>query len=157
MTVGPGSSQIGFENAFRRACEAGNALEVESELSNAMHHHYRLFERCWTVVEGRHPGATKEEMYTVHLGAVPTARAVAWVRQFDVHETVEFMEFADVYPGNYHTDIYGTLLWKPRATFHYPTTDKDKFGFTRVYDQQLAGQLVLDTVRHGFDELLALL
>jgi hypothetical protein len=144
-----------FDAAFQRMCAATTVDDVEDELSNLVHHLYRLGELCrWRFGP---PGKqlSPEDFGRVLLGSddLRAARAVMWVRADDTHNL--FMEvappaaLADVYP-DYYTAMYGTLVWQP-------LTKPDSAGRDKDYADTLKGRSVLGTTRRAFDALASLL
>ncbi|KIQ15349.1 hypothetical protein [Rhodococcus sp. MEB064] len=154
--TGSASAKAGFDKAFLGICNATTVTEAEVELSNAMHHHYRLFEWWRTQIANNSATAiTKRDMALVHMAPhAPTGVAIAWARTFDVHEMLFLSEMTGAY-GTYYTKMYGTLMWMPRSAFQ-GQAGPDDYGRDLLYDSELAGKLTLETLRLGFDQIHAL-
>ena len=143
-----------FDAAFHRMCSATTVGDLEDELSNALHHLYRLAELCKTRFgvdsQAFYHGSTAVLRRSQDLRA---ARAIAWARAFDTHETVVVASHSDIY-SNFYTEMYGSLVWKPLAQLPVQT---DKHDRHIDYQSELQGRPVLDSIRRAFDALAALL
>lgn len=137
-----------FDAAFQRMCEAESEDALMAELSNMLHHLFRLRELCRVRV----PGYFATEQSSSELRA---ARAASWARNLDTHKLFNTASMEDVYPG-YYTAIYGTLVWKPLADL---VEQVDSTGHHREIDYaaELEGKVILDTLRGAFDAMAALL
>ena len=69
-----------FDAAFRRLCEARDDDALMAELSNALHHLYRLRELCKRRLTPAGFYALEESS-----GDLREARAACWARGFDTH------------------------------------------------------------------------
>src|SRR5258708_31132808 len=88
-------------------CEATTEDALMAELSNALHHLYRLRELC----RHRLPDFGMTELSSAGLRA---SRGAGWVRNFDTHQLFEVAAQGDVY-SDFYTAVYGVLVWKPLA------------------------------------------
>jgi hypothetical protein len=149
-------AERGFRTAFRDMCRAANFDDAAVQLSNALHHLYRLSQAGGVRYGGAMPFYAK--LYTVPGGEV--AGAVLWARSFDTHEAIEtgkpVAEPGDRY-SDYYTNLYGVLVWKPRAQLPPPNPKYPAYGRDLLYDQHLDGKAVLDTTQVAFRALLDVL
>jgi hypothetical protein len=147
-----------FDAAFRRMCAATMVGDLEDELSNMLHHLYRLGELCrWRL--GQMPGkqlGKKEFGERLRCGSddLRAARAAMWVRNDDTHnlfvQVTAPAALADVFP-EYFTAMFGTLVWQPL------TKTDPAAGRHKDYADTLKGREVLGTTRRAFDALAGLL
>jgi len=135
-----------FDAAFQRMLEAETQDPLMAELSNMLHHLYRLRELCLN----RLPGFDVTERYSGDLRA---ARAASWVRNFDTHQLFATGTQEDVY-SDYYTAAYGVLVWKPLAGL---PVQVDKYQREADYSAQLEGKVILDSMRRAFDAMAVLL
>lgn len=133
-----------FDAAFQRMCEAQSDDMLMAELSNMLHHVYRLRELC----RHRLAGFDVTERSSDALRA---ARAASWVRNFDTHQLFAVGSQQDVY-SDYYTAMYGVLVWKPLADLPAQADSHDRH---EDYSERLAGNVVLDSLRHAFDAMSA--
>jgi hypothetical protein len=128
--------------------DASSIEDAEDELSNLLGQLYRLAE----LVKG---DRTKDAFYNA-LEATDETRAASaalWVRNFDTHEATVTAELRDMY-SNYYTDMWWTLAWRQRSAL---PERPGKYGQRpEHYTRYLAGLPVLDTSRHAFDTLAAM-
>jgi hypothetical protein len=137
-----------FHAAFRRLCEARDDDALMAELSNALHHLYRLRELCKRRL-------TPAGFYALEgsSGDLREARAACWARGFDTHRLYEAATVEGVYPSSYMAR-YGALVWKPLPDLPETTDD---FGRHLDYARFLDGRELLGTIRRGFDAMAGLL
>ena len=136
-----------FDAAFQRLCEAKDDDALMAELSNLLHHLFRLRELC----RGRlGPGFYGVETSSADLRE---ARAACWARNFDTHRLYAPAVTADVYPSVYMAR-YGALVWKPLSSLPETT---DGHGRHLDYADYLADRELLGTVRRGFEAMADLL
>jgi hypothetical protein len=133
-----------FDESFKRMCSAPYDTDLEDELSNLLHHLYRLAE--WA---RKQKGLAKVDFFRAALAQSPEARPALWVRTFDTHDALVTASTGDVY-SDYYTNMYGVLVWEPLQTLQ--ATDAT-FGRDNDYAVSLAGKPVLDTIRAAFDQL----
>jgi hypothetical protein len=136
-----------FDAAFQRLCEARDDDALMAELSNVLHHMFRLRELCRRRLG---PGFVAVETSTADLRE---ARAACWARNFDTHRLYAPATTADVY-SDFYTERYGVLVWKPLSAL--PATT-DRYGRDQDYAQHLAGHELLGTVHRGFAAMANLL
>lgn len=138
-----------FDASFQRMCEAETDDALMAELSNLLHHLYRLRELCGR----RLTGFDTMEKSTADLRA---ARAAAWVRNADTHHlcTPAAEPVQSVYSDFYTATCGGVQVWKPRSSV--PLAD-DEHGRSKDYKCVLEGEVVLDTLRRAFDAMAGLL
>jgi hypothetical protein len=136
-----------FDAAFERMCEAQTDDDRIAELSNLLHHLYRLRELC-----ARRIGASFDATppLTPQLRA---ARAASWVRNFDTHQLYAMGSLEDAYTDLY-TAAHGALVWKPLSLL--PATS-DKYGRHLDYSAELESKPVLDTLRGAFGAMAGML
>jgi hypothetical protein len=90
-------------------CGAEEVDLLHDELSNMLHHMYRLGELCaarW--------GLKNDSARFNAKVKVPGALGAMWVRRYDTHEIVSVSDPADVYTDR-DLDLYELLVWKPVA------------------------------------------
>jgi hypothetical protein len=142
-------------------CFAGTQAQLEEELSNTLHHLYRLSELCKRRLDECLGGVTKNELnrrYSELLEStndLRAARAAMWARSFDTHESVVVASPKDAY-SNYYTNMYGVLVWKPLEDLP-EQIDKHNLGRHIDYRDLLQGRPVLDTIRRAFDAMASTL
>jgi hypothetical protein len=129
-------------------CEATTEDALMAELSNLLHHLFRLRELC----KDRLTGFYVTERSTGDLRA---ARGAGWARNFDTHQLFAAGSQQSVY-SNYYTAMYGVLVWKPLSSLPISI---DQTGNNRHLDYaaELEGKTILDTLRHAFDAMANLL
>jgi hypothetical protein len=128
-------------------CEATTDDDLMAELSNLLHHLYRLRELCKGQLGSSFSTAEKS---TADLRA---AGAASWARNFDTHKLYDLGSLQGVY-SNFYTAIYGVLAWKPLSSL---PRSIDKNGRHLDYAAELEGKPVLDTLRRAFDAMAGLL
>jgi hypothetical protein len=145
-----------FEAAFQRMCAATTVDVLEDELSNLLHHLYRLGELCrWRLGPPGEQLGKKEfgERLRTSSDDLRVARAAMWVRNDDTHnlfvEVTAPAAMADLWPG-YWTNMWGVLAWQPLLKI-------DPAGRHKDYADTLEGRSVLGTTRGAFDAMAALL
>jgi hypothetical protein len=122
-----------FDAAFRRFCEADSFEGQEDELSNMLHHLFRLVE-----VRGGIERYEAERYLSGH------AAALVLMRHKDTHKLVQVTEPADVF-GDYFTNMFGRLVWNPPPEV---IADNRYLRYDAVF---LKGRTVLDTLRAAYD------
>jgi hypothetical protein len=127
-------------------CAAATQSDLEAELSNLLHHLYRLGELCKT-----HLGMDRFYESLVSSDDLRAARAAMWARTFDTHDIVAVASVGDVY-SEFYTEMYGVLVWKPLEALPEQT---DKYKRHLDYRYYLQNRPVLDTTRRAFDALAA--
>ena len=138
-----------FDAAFLRMSDACMVADLEDELSNLLHHLYRLGELCrWQLG----PAGTKlsPQEFGKALGAsddLRAARAAMWARRFDTHELI--VVAAVDHFSDFSTEI-DVLTWAPLAQ-----TDPD--GRHLDYAAVLEGRPVVTTIGRAFDAMAGLL
>ena len=137
-----------FDAAFQRMCEATDDDALMAELSNTLHHLYRLRELC-----RRRLGDAAFDSVETSTADLREARAACWARNFDTHQLYVLVTLEDVYPSVYMAR-YGTPVWVPLASL--PATT-DRSGRHVDYAQRLADHELLGTLRRDFAALSALL
>jgi hypothetical protein len=141
-----------FDAAFLRMCQAGDVDLLGDELSNMLHHMYRLIELCRRRWQLNSSGLDARV-----VNVVPGALGAAWIRSYDTHEIAEVSTIRDVYSG-FYTALNGVLVWKPVAAMRFVSKPTKGSAFTRYQDyRSLENKPVLDTMRRAFDGLAALL
>lgn len=134
-----------FDAAFLRFRQATDDDSWMAELSNMLHHLYRLRMLCI----GRLPGFEQQiEPSLKH------ERGASWARNADTHQLyrVASEKLAPVYSNTYGA-VYGELLW--RARVEIPLAP-DKHGRYLDYQTDLEGKAIPDTMRAAFDAMAAL-
>jgi hypothetical protein len=99
-----------FDAALLRMCQAGDVDLLRDELSNMLHHMYRLGELCarrWQL-KGDHAG------FNAKVAKVAGALGALWIRTFDTHEIASISTTGDVY-SDFYTELDGVAVWKPVA------------------------------------------
>lgn len=140
-----------FDAAFQRLCEAETDDALMAELSNLLHHLYRLRMLCINRLDKA--SFYMKEKSTADLRA---ARAAAWARNADTHQlyTLAAEPAQPVYSDFYTATYGGVLVWKPRSSV--PLAD-DQDGRSKDYKCVLEGEVVLDTLRRAFNAMACLL
>lgn len=144
-----------FDAAFLRMRQAGDTDLLRDELSNLLHHLYRLGElsaRRWQV-------RSRSAVFNARvLNVVPGALGAMWIRIFDTHEIASVSTMGD---GDRYSDFYAygsRLLWKPIAAMPFVNKPQEAVLIPRYNDyQNLEDRPVLDTMRRAFDGLATLL
>lgn len=136
----------GFEGAFGRMLQASSSAETEIELTNCLHHMYRLSELKKT------QGHFVNAIWVPKLLTVPGAAGAIWSRKFDTHQIFQISELSDQY-SDYFTQMFGVPRWLSSATFN---SDPDNLGRDADYETHLANRVVPDTLRRAYDGLLEL-
>jgi hypothetical protein len=143
-----------FDAAADRLRAATTQAEVEDELSNMLHHLYRLGELCrWRLAKPPAQQLSRKDFgeRLRRTDDLRAARAAMWVRAADTHDlvAVELATPPDTY-GDVYGDVYGAVDWKP-------VTQADPHGRRDDYAKVLEGRSVLDTTCRAFEALAALL
>src|SRR5258706_3900876 len=97
--------------------EGSDVDQLNDELSNMLHHIYRLGElrrRRWKASNQNFTNAD----FTARVQGVPGALGALWIRGYDTHEVATLSDLRDVYPGVY-TAIYGVLVWMPASAMPF--------------------------------------
>lgn len=142
-----------FDSAYFRMCLGTNAETLQDELSNALHHMYRLGElrkRQWET--NCNDGTTNH--FAARVKQVRGALGALWIRAYDTHQIATVSEL-DAQYSRVHTAMHGVLLWKPASALDCIVMPKDYDRYTD-YLAHLAQRPVLDTLRAAFDGLAAL-
>lgn len=135
-----------FDAAFLRFRQATDDDSWMAELSNMLHHLYRLRMLCID----RLPGFEQQiEPSLKH------ERGASWARNADTHQLfrVASDKLAPVYSNTYGA-VYGELLWRPRVEIPLAP---DKHGRYLDYETDLEGKAIPDTMRAAFDAMAALI
>ena len=142
-----------FNAAFSRMCQVGDVDLLRDELSNMLHHMYRLGElgaRTWGLKDDR-------TGFNARVKAVPGALGAMWIRTYDTHELFSVSTTGDVY-SDFYTEVYGVAVWEPISAMPFANKPSKAWGIERYDDyQNLENKPVLDTMRHAFDGLASLL
>ena len=142
-----------FDAAFLRMRQAGDVDLLRDELSNMLHHLYRLGELCarrWQL-KGNHAG------FNARVKVVPGALGAMWIRTYDTHEIASVSTMADLY-SDFYSDLYGVAVWKPVAAMPFVSKPSTGWVVARYNDYRgLENKAVLDTMRRAFDGLASLL
>jgi hypothetical protein len=144
-----------FDSAYFRMCLGTNAETLQDELSNALHHTYRLGElrkRQWEANGNGNGGSASP--FAARVKQVRGALGALWIRAYDTHQIAIVSELDTQYSG-VHTAMHGVLLWKPASALDCIVMPKDYDRYTD-YLAHLAQRPVLDTLRSAFDGLAAL-
>jgi hypothetical protein len=142
-----------FDAAYRRMVECSRPEELPDELSNMLHHVYRLSElrkRRWKAAS---QSFTKSE-FIARVGQVNGALGAIWIRAFDTHEIATVADIGSRYPDVY-TAIYGVLVWREPAAMPFLTMPTELARF-EDYRTHLSNRVVLVTLRKAFDGLSSL-
>jgi hypothetical protein len=138
-----------FDAAFQRFRAACADDSWMAELSNMLHHLYRLRELCKTRLVGF------EQQIEPQAPALKPERGATWARNYDTHRLFRLSSagLAPVYAKTYGA-VYGELLWRPRVQLPLAP---DHHGRYVDYESELEGKPIPDTLRRAFDSLAALL
>jgi hypothetical protein len=141
--------RFAFDAAFQRFREASVDDSWMAELSNMLHHLYRLRELCKTRLVGF------EQQIEPQASALKLERGATWARNCDTHKLFRLPAagLAPVYAETYGA-VYGELLWRPRIELPLAP---DRDGRYLDYESELEGKPIPDTLRRAFDSLAALL
>ena len=141
--------KFAFDAAFQRFREASVDDSWKAELSNMLHHLYRLRELCKTRL------ADFEQRIELQAPALKPERGATWAQNCDTHRLFRLPSpgLAPVYAETYGA-VYGELLWRPRIELPLAP---DRHGRYLDYESELEGKAIPDTLRRGFDALAALL
>ncbi|SRR6266568_3940735 len=143
-----------FEAAFRRECECTDPGGLQDEVSNMLHHTYRLGEllsRRWKALE---PHLTKAE-YGRRLMTVPGALGALWIRCYDTHQVASVTTLSSVY-SEVDTALYGVLTWQPLCVMTFINLPKGTYR-SDDYQAHLATKPVLDSLKAVFNGMADLL
>jgi len=129
-----------FTAAFRRHLGASTNEVGEDEISNMLHHLYRLWE------------------FGGHGDVVPSRRSKAqnqsWVllavRNSDTHALVSALESADIVP-DYVRERFDVLVWQDQSSFD--GIDQIRAKRRKLWDQLFAGKAAAESLRSVFDDL----
>jgi hypothetical protein len=138
-----------FEAAFARESAATDTGHLVDELSNMLHHVYRLGE-----LTQRRLGLDTASFNARIFADAPGVAGCLWIRCYDTHDIAVVAGAQDVF-SDYFTELNVVLVWQPLAAM--PFTKADEAGRSSDYEKHLAGKPVLDTIRKAFDGLVALL
>ena len=138
-----------FDGAFRRFRESRDDDSWMAELSNMLHHLYRLRELCKTRL------ADFEQRIEPQTPALKPERGATWARNCDTHRLFRLpsAQLEPVYAETYGA-VYGELVWRPRIELPLAP---DNHGRYLDYESELEGTAIPDTLRRGFDAMAALL
>ena len=143
-----------FDAALLRMCQAGDVDLLRDELSNMLHHMYRLGELCarrWGL-KGDHMGFNAKV-----LKAVPGALGAMWMTTYDTHDLFSVSTTGDVY-SNFYTNLYGVAVWEPISGMPFVNKPSKAWGVERYDDyKNLEDRPILDTTRRAFDGMASLL
>lgn len=142
-----------FDAAFQRMCEVTDRDELRDELSNLLHHLYRLGElrnRRW----GTNGQKLSEGDFNARVTQVPGVLGALWIRCYDTHEIATVSKFKDVY-SDFYTKMYGVLVWRCIADMPFVKLPKAADRYMD-YQSNLENKPVLDALRSAFDGLAAL-
>ena len=134
-------------------CKTADADELPDELSNMLHHMYRLGElrrRRWE----RNQQHLTDRDFTARVKQVPDALGALWIRTYDTHEIMTVSKLKDIHT-NFFTEMYRILVWMCIADMPFIKKPNDIDRFID-YQSNLENQPVLDTLRTAFDSLAAL-
>lgn len=144
-----------FDAAFLRMTEAGSIELLRDELSNTLHHMYRLGELChqrWQLT------TDKDAEFNRRAVAVPGVIGALWIRCYDTHDMARLATAGDVYT-DYYTELYGVLVWNTLGAMPFAKRPTKPAMIERYddYSRSLENKPVLDTLRQAFDGLSKLL
>jgi hypothetical protein len=142
-----------FDAAFQRMCEATNHDEMRDELSNLLHHLYRLGE-LRSARWGINGQKLKENPFNARVAPLPGILGALWIRAYDTHDIATVAKLKDTY-SHYYTKISGVLVWKCIADMPFVKLPKASDRYMD-YESNLQNNPVLDTLRSAFDGLTAL-
>ena len=140
--------KFAFDAAFQRFREVSVDDSWMAELSNMLHHLYRLRELCKTRL-------ADFEQIESQAPALRPERGATWARNSDTHRLFRLPSpgLASVYAETYGA-VYGELLWRPRIELPLAP---DHHGRYLDYESELEGKVIPNTLRRAFDALAALL
>jgi hypothetical protein len=141
--------RFAFDAAFQRFREASADDSWMAELSNMLHHLYRLRILCKTRL------VCFEQQIEPQTPALKPERGATWARNCDTHQLFR-LSSVGLAPADSETygATYGELLWRPR--FELPLAPDDH-GRYLDYESELEGKTIPDTLRRAFDALALLL
>jgi hypothetical protein len=142
-----------FDAAFKRMCEAADSAEMRDELSNLLHHFYRLGElrsRRWAANGQK----LSETNFNARVAQVPGALGALWIRSYDTHEIATVAKSRDMI-SDYYTKVAGILVWQCIADMPFikPPTVAARYN---DYESNLQNKPVPDALRSVFDGLVSL-
>ena len=141
-----GAVRLAFDRAMGRMAGAGGPVEAPDELSNALHHTYRLGE-----LSRRWGGGPKKAM-GAGFPPVPGLLGALWIRCFDTHDLATVATAVHGYPL-YYGASYGAPVWRDWRTIE--TAYADDQGRHEDYQEHLQERDVTYTLRIAFDGLAA--
>jgi hypothetical protein len=133
---------LAFDTAFDRMVSATSRDEQLIEISNALHHMYRLGElrrREWGARSQGSPG------FTGRVRQVPGALGSLWIRNYEVHQSAQVAEL----------DGGAVMVWRAVSSMQFIVRPQDADRYAD-YTCHLEERPVLDTLRIAFDGLTAL-
>jgi hypothetical protein len=138
-----------FDAAFGRFRQASDDDSWMAELSNMLHHLYRLRELCKARLSGL------EQQIEPQTPALRPERGATRARNCDTHRLFRLAsgQQAQAYAETYGA-VYGELLWPARIELPLA---RDSHGRYLDYETELEGKAIPDTLRRGFEALAALL
>jgi hypothetical protein len=141
--------KFAFDAAFQRFREVSVDDSWMAELSNMLHHLYRLRELCKMRL------ADFEQQIEPYAPALKPERGATWARNYDTHRLFRLPSpaLAPVYAETYGA-VYGELLWRPRIELPLAP---DRHGRYLDYESELEGKTISGTLRRAFEALAALL
>jgi hypothetical protein len=134
-------------------CDAADLDGQRDELSNLLHHLYRLGElrsRRW----GTSGRKLSESDFNARVAQVPGALGALWIRSYDTHEIAVVAKSKDVH-SNFYTNTYGVLVWACIVDMTFVNLPNIANRYVD-YQSNLENNPVLDTLRSVFDGLAAL-
>jgi hypothetical protein len=142
-----------FDSAFFRMCLGTHADVLQDELSNALHHMYRLGELCKRQWEASSGGCSAGD-FIARVRQVPGALGALWIRAFDTHQLAALTELNGQY-SRAQTAMVRALIWKPASAMPFLVMPRDYDRYTD-YLLHLSQRPVHGTLRAAFDGLAAL-
>ena len=136
-----------FDAAFQRLCEADGDDPMMAEISNLLHHLYRLRELCFD----RLASFGQTERSAPDLRA---ARGASWARNADTHQLFRLASGLEAVYSGFYMARYGVPVWVPRVSVPQAPDNQDRYV---DYQVELEGKAIPDTLRFAFDALAALL
>ncbi len=137
-----------FNAAFQRMREANDTGELQDELSNMLHHMYRLGELCKRRWQINDKGLTKK------IKHISGALGALWIRCYDTHQLATTAKVENIY-ASFYPKKYGLLVWETVNAMPFIQKPKDVDRYTDY--EWLQNRPVLDTLRAAFDGLAAML